>query len=156
MRKTTGSYHTYSIPGKTPVLVPEFAVEVLPSAELQPRFLRLLRRTYPWAENTDDDSSGWLTRYFLSETVLNLVSLVTLNPWTSEVRVIKFCSNIVETFSCILNIFKSLLLLLYIFINLLLRVPTGEISKFYRFWVRDLKFYRHVTNRYLGTCTEFH
>ena len=41
MRKATGSYRNYSIPGKTAALVPEFAVEGLPSAELQPRFLRL-------------------------------------------------------------------------------------------------------------------
>ena len=34
MRKITGSYLTYSIPGKTATLVPEFAVEDLPSAEL--------------------------------------------------------------------------------------------------------------------------
>ena len=39
MRKATGSSRTYSIPGKTTALVPEFAVEDLPSAELQPRFL---------------------------------------------------------------------------------------------------------------------
>ena len=36
MRKATGSYRTYSNPGKTAALVPEFAVEDLPSAELQP------------------------------------------------------------------------------------------------------------------------
>ena len=30
MRKATGSYRTYSIPGKTSALVPEFAVEDLP------------------------------------------------------------------------------------------------------------------------------
>ena len=41
MRKATGSYRTYSIPGKTAALLLEFAVEDLPSAELQPRFLRL-------------------------------------------------------------------------------------------------------------------
>ena len=41
MRKATGSYNTYTIPGKTAALVPDFAVEDLPSAELQPRFLRL-------------------------------------------------------------------------------------------------------------------
>ena len=34
MLKATGSYRTYSIPGKTAALVPEFAVEDLPSAEL--------------------------------------------------------------------------------------------------------------------------
>ena len=41
MRKATGSYLTYSIPGKTAALVPEFVVEDLPLAELQPSFLRL-------------------------------------------------------------------------------------------------------------------
>ena len=41
VRKATGSYRAYSIPSKTAVLVPEFVVEDLPSAELQPKFLRL-------------------------------------------------------------------------------------------------------------------
>ena len=41
VRKATGSYLTYSIPSKTAALVPEFVVEDLPSAELQPRSLRL-------------------------------------------------------------------------------------------------------------------
>ena len=36
MQKETGSYCTYSIPGKTAALVPEFVVENLPSTELQP------------------------------------------------------------------------------------------------------------------------
>ena len=36
-----GYYRTYSIPGKIAALVPEFAMEDLPSAELQPRFLSL-------------------------------------------------------------------------------------------------------------------
>ena len=55
MLKSTGSYRTYSIPGKTAALVPEFAVENLPSAELQPRFLRLQCRICPWAERSNDD-----------------------------------------------------------------------------------------------------
>ena len=33
-----GSYCTYSVLGETAVLVSEFAVEGVPSAELQPRF----------------------------------------------------------------------------------------------------------------------
>ena len=41
VRKATRSYHTYSIPGKAADLVPDFAVEDLPSAERQSRFLRL-------------------------------------------------------------------------------------------------------------------
>ena len=36
MRKPAGNYHIYSIRGKTTALVPEFAVEDLPSVELQP------------------------------------------------------------------------------------------------------------------------
>ena len=36
-----GIYRTYSIPGKTAALVPEFVVEDLPSAELQLRVLCL-------------------------------------------------------------------------------------------------------------------
>ena len=43
------------IPGKTAVLVSEFVVEVLSSAELQPSFLRLQLKTFPWAEHSDDD-----------------------------------------------------------------------------------------------------
>ena len=34
VRKAIGSYHTYFVPGKTSTLVPEFAVEELPSGEL--------------------------------------------------------------------------------------------------------------------------
>ena len=41
VQKATGSYRTYSILGKTAALVPEFAVDDLPTAELQPRIPRL-------------------------------------------------------------------------------------------------------------------
>ena len=41
MWKAVGGYRTYSIPGKAAVLVSQFAVEDLFSAELQPRFLSL-------------------------------------------------------------------------------------------------------------------
>ena len=41
-------------PGKTAALIPEFAVEDLPSAELQPWFLRLQWRICPWEEQSDD------------------------------------------------------------------------------------------------------
>ena len=54
VRKVTGSYRTYSIYGKTAVLVSEFA-EDLPSVELQPKFRRLQWRTCPWAEHSVDD-----------------------------------------------------------------------------------------------------
>ena len=63
VRKATESIN--SIPGKTAALVPEFAVEDLPSAELQPMFLRLQWRTCPWAEHDDDDDS-WFVNTVLS------------------------------------------------------------------------------------------
>ena len=50
------------IPGKTAALVPEFAVEDVSSAELQPTFLRLQSRTCPWAEHTDDDDDDESTK----------------------------------------------------------------------------------------------
>ena len=59
LQKATGSYRTYSITCKTAALVPLFAVKDLPSAELQPRFLRLQRRTCPWAEDSDYDDDPW-------------------------------------------------------------------------------------------------
>ena len=59
VRKATESYRTYSIPGKTAALVPEFALDDLPSAELQPRFLRMKRMTCPWVEHDDDDDEYW-------------------------------------------------------------------------------------------------
>ena len=43
------------IHSKTAPLVPEFAVQNLPSAEMQPRLLRLQLRTCPWAEHSNDD-----------------------------------------------------------------------------------------------------
>ena len=55
-RKATERYRTYSIPGKTAALVPEFVVEDLPSAELQPRFLRFAMKDLPpWTEHSDDN-----------------------------------------------------------------------------------------------------
>ena len=63
MWKATGSYHTYSIPGKATVLAPQFAVEDLLLAELQPRFLSLQWRTCPWAEHTDDDDDDDTLHY---------------------------------------------------------------------------------------------
>ena len=57
MRKATGSYRTYSVPGKTATLVPEFAVEDLPSAELRPRVLR--------AEHSDDIRHKYFVFYLL-------------------------------------------------------------------------------------------
>ena len=41
MQKVMGRYRAYSIPSKIAALVPEFAVEDLPLAELQPGFLHL-------------------------------------------------------------------------------------------------------------------
>ena len=41
VQKATGSHRTYSTPGISAALVPEFLVEDLPLAELQPRYLHL-------------------------------------------------------------------------------------------------------------------
>ena len=54
VRKATGSYRTYSIPIKTAVSVPEFEVEDLPSAELQPKFLSLQWRICSLAGHSGD------------------------------------------------------------------------------------------------------
>ena len=45
--------------GRTVILVSKFAVEDLPSAELQTWFLRLQWRTCPWAEHSDDDDDSY-------------------------------------------------------------------------------------------------
>ena len=55
VRKETGSYRTYSVPGKAAVLVSEFEVENLSSTELQPGFRSLQWRTCRWTKHTDDD-----------------------------------------------------------------------------------------------------
>ena len=99
-----GSYRAYSIHGRTAVLVPEFAVEDLPLAELQPRFLRLQWRICPRAEHSDDDEnklySDWLKFWksknnknfqyikkvnFAVEPLKNLLDEHAINPWGSYV-----------------------------------------------------------------------
>ena len=79
MQKATESYRTYSIPGKIAVLVPKFAVKDLPSAELQPRFLRLQWWTCPWAEHTDDDDVILKTLLVFNASGVFLKALWTLN-----------------------------------------------------------------------------
>ena len=60
MQIATGGNRTYSIPGKTAVLVPEFAVENLLSAELQNRFL-FCNEGPALGQNTNDGNSISLT-----------------------------------------------------------------------------------------------
>ena len=67
VRKQREGYRTYSIPGKTAALVSEFAVEDLPSVELQPWFLPLQWRTCPWAEHSDVDDPSILISVFFTE-----------------------------------------------------------------------------------------
>ena len=55
MRKATGSYRTYSIPGKTVALVPDFAVEVLPFGRTAALVPALAVNELPWVEHSDDD-----------------------------------------------------------------------------------------------------
>ena len=52
--KRNGKLPHLLIPSKTAAWIPEFAVEDLPSAELQPRFLRLQWRICLWAEHYDE------------------------------------------------------------------------------------------------------
>ena len=47
MRKATRSYRTYSIPGKTAMLVPEFAVEDLPLGRNVASILALALKELP-------------------------------------------------------------------------------------------------------------
>ena len=82
MRKATGSYRTYSVHGKTAVLVSDFGVEDLPFTDLQPRFWRLEWRTCPWAEHTND-----ILLYYIKHSILrfnnnkkNIVSSHGPNP----------------------------------------------------------------------------
>ena len=68
------------IPSKTAILVPEFAVEDLPSAELQPRFLSLQWRTCFWSEHSDDDDDddddiiSWARTKFFSKMLKKFTS----------------------------------------------------------------------------------
>ena len=55
LEPTSRDVITVFIPGKTAALISEFALVDLPSAELEPWFLRLQCRTCPLAEHSDDD-----------------------------------------------------------------------------------------------------
>ena len=75
--ESNGTLPNLSIPSKTAAWVPEFAVEDLPSAELQCRSLRLQWRSCPWAEHTDsddDDTSNLMRMEHLEICILNLIS----------------------------------------------------------------------------------
>ena len=54
VRKTTGSYRTYSYPSKTATLVPEFAVEDLPFSRIASLVPEIAVKDQPLAEHTDD------------------------------------------------------------------------------------------------------
>ena len=64
---------------KLAALDPEFAVEDLPSGELQPRFLYLQSRTCPWTEHSDGEIDGWMNgwRETKREEINNLWSIAT-------------------------------------------------------------------------------
>ena len=71
--ESNGKLYTYSIPCKTAALVPEFVVENLPLAELQPRFLRVQWRTCH-SDDDDDEDDSWGSPFpqFHSTTTLAL------------------------------------------------------------------------------------
>ena len=62
MRKATGSYYTYSIPGKTAALVPEFAVEHL-SSEKCSQVPVLAVKDLPLGKTHDDHLRDTRTEY---------------------------------------------------------------------------------------------
>ena len=74
MQKAMGSYCIYSIPCKTAALVPEFAVEDLPLAKLQPWFLSLQWKTCLW-QNCSLGSCACSERPALGQNIL----MVTIN-----------------------------------------------------------------------------
>ena len=79
--ESNGKLPNLFIPSKTATLVPEFAVEDLPSWALQPRFLRLEWRTCPWAEHPDDYEC-WVSR---SQNFINSFQLLRIKirfEWT--------------------------------------------------------------------------
>ena len=87
MQKATSSYRTYSIPSKTAALVPEFAVEDLPSEELQPRFLRLQWRTCPWAEHFHYKWWNYFCQLHMKNTyvyVWDILYLTSIKYWYSK------------------------------------------------------------------------
>ena len=75
--ESNGKLRHLMIPGKTAVLIPEFAVEDLPSAELQPWFLRFQWRICPWEEQSDeyDDDDHVYIRLSSSEQYIIISSL---------------------------------------------------------------------------------
>ena len=75
MRKATGSYRTYSIHSKTGTLVPKFAVEDLPSAELQPSSCGCSEGP-ALGQNTDDDEVRLLIFYLSFYVTYILLALV--------------------------------------------------------------------------------
>ena len=74
--ESNGKLQNLFIPGKTAALVPEFAVEDLPSAELQPWFLCLHGRTL-WAEPPD---GGDIYIYFFFTTPHHIVASPNFKP----------------------------------------------------------------------------
>ena len=77
VRKATGSYRTYSIPGKTTVLVLEFAVEDMPSAVTAAQVPALAVKDCPWAEQFDEDKKNppWVWSLEISQyTMMDFIS----------------------------------------------------------------------------------
>ena len=74
MQKARGSYRTYSNPGKTTALVPEFAMEDLPSSELQPRFCACSEVPVLGQKTDDDDDDEIIINQYFS----NIMRVLTL------------------------------------------------------------------------------
>ena len=78
MRKATGSYRTYSIPGKTAGLVHAFAVEDLPSAELCWNIFRSFKVCSDAKERVGCEKQR--------EATAPIQSVVKLQPWFLRLR----------------------------------------------------------------------
>ena len=97
------------IPCKTATLVSEFAVEDLPSAELQPWFLLLQWRTCPWAERSDDDSG--VSRFTTMHNVYSVVHKTVLPIYTTLCIVVNLGETVLHaTKQSIYDIFKVMIL----------------------------------------------
>ena len=75
-----GNCRIYSIPGKTVALDPEFVVEDLTSAELQPRFLRFSEGPALGQNTHDDGKKGERVAINHCEILLLLIYFRNIRP----------------------------------------------------------------------------
>ena len=125
--ESNGKLSHLFIPGKTAALVSEFAMEDLPSAELQPRFLCLQWRTCLWAEHFDDDDhdDAWRCSSYHFNNLCHLKHLFWLLKSMHALKPLQFQ---------ILTPFFSVVIFLHFY-------PYSEPIFFHRFWDICNKFF---------------